>query len=147
MYHAAPSAPTFAGDRLGRSHPNHNHSGGNSGRTSPDKRASLMNSWRKPRKPQDPNAQRLCMLRKRKVSSSSIAEFNMTDPATHWRKPVSGVDPLLIATNPVFRESKFRVPEKPLESEVRSGATAKCAIAHIVPVIRNDKEAASGQSG
>ncbi|EFQ29183.1 uncharacterized protein GLRG_04327 [Colletotrichum graminicola M1.001] len=69
------------------------------------------------------------MSRKRN-SSTSVTDFDIANPATHWRRPVAGIDPLENATDPVFGENK-RALEK---TDGKSMATARCAVVGVAPV-------------
>ncbi|KZL76167.1 hypothetical protein CT0861_02885 [Colletotrichum tofieldiae] len=86
-------------------------------------------NWRRPQFLHDHHTHQIKMPRKRK-SSTSVTDLDMTNLATHWRRPVAGVDPLKTATDPVFGENKHILEDldgKPV-------ATARCAVVSAVPV-------------
>ncbi|KAI8175567.1 hypothetical protein K4K51_007377 [Colletotrichum sp. SAR 10_75] len=91
-----------------------------------EKHAAVLNSsnWRKPLKPHENNTECIRVSKSRKTSGIGT-DFNMADPATHLRKPVSGVDPLLIATDPVFGGNAAVVPQEIFTLEKELGAKKK----------------------
>ncbi|KAK2755180.1 hypothetical protein CKAH01_01072 [Colletotrichum kahawae] len=92
-----------------------------------EKHAAVLNSsnWRKPLKPQENNTEYIKLSKSRKTTSIGT-DFNMADPATHLRKPVSGVDPLLIATDPVFGGNAVVEPREIFTRENEPGAKIRC---------------------
>ncbi|KZL72118.1 hypothetical protein CI238_00934 [Colletotrichum incanum] len=95
-------------------------------------------NWRRPQCLHDQHTHQNKVPRKRK-SSTSVTDLDMTNLATHWRRPVAGVDPLQIATDPVFGGDK-RMPE---ELDGKPMATTRCAVVSAVPVPINGSERSS----
>ncbi|KAL3305399.1 hypothetical protein RB213_008168 [Colletotrichum asianum] len=96
-----------------------------------EKHAAVLNSsnWRKPLKPHENNTECIRVSKSRKTSGIGT-DFNMADPAIHLQKPVSGVDPLLIATDPVFGGNAAVVPQEIFNLEKEPGAKIRCLAIH-----------------
>ncbi|GKT50309.1 uncharacterized protein ColSpa_10490 [Colletotrichum spaethianum] len=82
-------------------------------------------NWRRPKFLHDQHIHQIKMPRKRKSSTSSI-DFDMTNPATHWRRSVTGADPLQIATDPIFGDNKHTLEDLDGKSVVMT----RCAMDH-----------------
>ncbi|WQF88725.1 hypothetical protein CDEST_13739 [Colletotrichum destructivum] len=95
-------------------------------------------NWRRPQFSHDQNIRQVKMPRKRKPSTSAT-EFDVTDAATHWRKPVAGVDSLHSATDPMSAGDQHIL--KKLDGN--PSATAKCAVASAVPVASDGSKMSS----
>ncbi|KAF9882128.1 hypothetical protein CkaCkLH20_00164 [Colletotrichum karsti] len=109
-------------------------------RVPPEKLTLALNSsnWRKPLVPRSDNIENTRIRQDRKQHHLGN-DFDLADPATHWRKPVLGVDPLLNATNPVFEEKRSDMPEKIFERENEPAAKSRCmarTFTHLDPSIR-----------
>ncbi|KAL0942457.1 uncharacterized protein CTRU02_200343 [Colletotrichum truncatum] len=106
----------------------------------PEKLTAVLKSvnWRKPLVPQSHNAQKTKVRRSRKSSGSAV-DYNVADPATYWRKPVAGVDPLLNTTTPAFEESKPRIPAQLFTGESGPGAKMRCVVSRAVSIDEGDK--------
>ncbi|KAK2065469.1 hypothetical protein LY76DRAFT_276986 [Colletotrichum caudatum] len=83
-------------------------------------------NWRRSQFSHD---QQIKIPRKRN-SSASVTDFDMANPATRWRRPVAGIDPLQNTTDPSLGENKHTL--KKLDGE--SVAAARCAVVSAVPV-------------
>ncbi|KAK2019296.1 hypothetical protein LZ32DRAFT_227761 [Colletotrichum eremochloae] len=95
-------------------------------------------NWRRSHVFHDQDTHKIRSPRKRN-SSTSVTDFDIANPATHWRKPVAGAAPSQHATDPVFGENKH-ILEK---IDGKSVATARCAVVNAIPVLSDGTDRSS----